>query len=74
VGREHCGETSFSRANTTLTAARDLAFGVLVPLYATDMQRGVGTGATILALLGASKFTSRYPARIRVAAITAPPA
>jgi hypothetical protein len=73
VGREHCGKTSFDRANTNLIAVRDLAVGVLAPLYATDMQRGVGTGATILVLLGASKFTGRYPARFRAAETTGRP-
>jgi hypothetical protein len=56
----------FLRANTVITAAWALAFLVmviadLVLLYMPEVHSRVGVLATILALVGAIKFTAWYP-------------
>jgi hypothetical protein len=62
----------FKRVNYVITAAWALAFTImvgadLVLLYAPDVPVRVGVVATILALVGAIKFTSWYPERARAA-------
>ncbi len=60
----------FIRANYVITAVWALAFGVmvaadLVMLGWPDVPMRVGIIATILALVGAIKFTSWYPERLQ---------
>ena len=68
VAREYWGSPRFVRTNYVITAVWALAFAVmvaadLVMLYATDLPPRVGIIATVLAIVGAVKFTSWYPER-----------
>ena len=73
VSREFWGSPEFARTNYVITGVWALAFAVmvgadLVLLYATDLPPRVGIIATILAIVGAIKFTAWYPERRRVQA------
>jgi hypothetical protein len=64
------GSSQFKHVNYVITAAWALAFVImvgadLVLLYAPDVPTRAGVIATILALVGAIKFTSWYPERAR---------
>jgi quinol-cytochrome oxidoreductase complex cytochrome b subunit len=66
AAREH--RDRFIRTNYVITAV--WAFAVLVMadlllLYAPDVPRWIGVGATVLALAGAVSSTGWYPARVR---------
>jgi hypothetical protein len=68
VAREHWNSAEFVRTNYVITAAWALAFAVMVAadlvlLYATALPPKFGIIATILAIVGAVKFTSWYPER-----------
>ncbi len=68
VPRAYWSSPDFLRVNRVITAVWALAFVVLVAsdlllLYAPSVPRHVGVTATILALVGAIKFTSWYPDR-----------
>ncbi len=70
VGRELWETPEFIRTNYVISAVWASAFVVmvvadLVLLYAPGLPPRVGIIATILALLGAVKFTSWYPDRMR---------
>jgi hypothetical protein len=72
VGREFWDRPEFVRTNYVITAVWAVAFGVMVAadllmLYATDLSPRVGIVVTILAIVGAFKFTSWYPERGRAA-------
>jgi hypothetical protein len=60
----------YIRVNYVVTAAWALAFAVIVAadcllLYAPDVSPRIGIIVTILAIVGAFKFTSWYPDRVR---------
>ena len=68
VAREHWDSPKFLRTNYVITAVWALAFAVLVIadlvlLYLPQLPPRVGIIATILALVGAVKFTGWYPTR-----------
>jgi len=70
VPPELWGSPRFVRANYIITAVWAAAFAVLVIadlvlLYLPQVPHRVGIVATILALVGAFKFTSWYPNRKR---------
>jgi hypothetical protein len=72
VTREVWDDPIFLRTNTIITAVWALAFAVLVLadlvlVYEPDVPPRVGIIATILALVGAIKFTGWYPERVRAA-------
>jgi hypothetical protein len=61
---------AFVRINYAVTTAWALAFAVmagadLLLIYLPSLPLAVGVGATILAMLGAIRFTSWYPDRVR---------
>jgi hypothetical protein len=63
----------FVRTNYVITAAWALAFVImviadLVLLYMPDVPPRYGIIATILALVGAFKFTGWYPDRVKAGA------
>jgi hypothetical protein len=73
VAHEFWGSPEFVRVNYVITAVWAVAFAVmviadLVLLYAPDLPPRIGIAATILAILGAFKFTSWYPERQRARA------
>ena len=70
VAPELWSSPGFVRANYAITAAWALAFLVMVAaelalLYIPGMPRRVGVVAIVLALVGAVRFTSWYPERVR---------
>jgi len=70
VAPEFWSSPGFVRANYAITAAWALAFLVMVAaelalLYAPGLPRRVGVVAIVLALVGAVRFTSWYPERVR---------
>jgi hypothetical protein len=70
VPQEHWNSPAFVRTNYVITAIWALAFAVLVIadlvlLYLPEVPHRVGILATILALVGAFKFTAWYPKRGR---------
>jgi hypothetical protein len=70
VAKEHWERPEFVRTNYVITAAWAIAFGVLVladivMLYVPDIPLRVGVIVSILALVGAYKFTVWYPERVR---------
>ncbi len=72
VGKEHWSSPEFIRANYVITAVWAGAFAImvladLILLYRPDLPPRVGIIATILALVGAIKFTGWYPDRDRAA-------
>jgi hypothetical protein len=74
VAPEHWGSPGFIRSNTVITSAWAFAFAVLVGadivmLYAPEIPPRFGVIATVLALVGAVKFTAWYPERRRAAVI-----
>jgi hypothetical protein len=74
VPAEHWGSREFVRTNYVISAVWALAFAVMVAadlvlLYATDLPPRVGIIATILAIVGALKFTAWYPERGRAPAV-----
>jgi len=73
VEREVWASKEFLRTNDVITAVWALAFLVLVIadavlLYAPDLPPRVGIIMTVLALVGAVKFTAWYPNRRRALA------
>jgi hypothetical protein len=75
VSKEHWATSEFVRTNYVVTAAWALAFTVLVVadlvlLYMPELPPRFGVVATILALVGAVKFTGWYPARNSIATLT----
>jgi hypothetical protein len=69
VAREFWESATFVRTNYIISAVWALAFGVmviadLVLLYAPELSPRIGVIATILAIVGAFKFTAWYPQRI----------
>jgi hypothetical protein len=74
VRREVWGTPGFIKTNYVITAVWALAFGALVIadlilVYVPGLPPRVGVIVTILALVGAVKFTSWYPDHRRSAAI-----
>jgi hypothetical protein len=72
VAPEFWSSPVFIRTNYVITAVWALAFAVMVAadllmLYATDLPPRIGIIATVLAIVGAVKFTSWYPERGRAA-------
>ena len=68
--REIWNTPAFLRTNDIITAVWALAFAVmvgadLVMLYLPDLPLKVGIGTTILAIVGAMRFTSWYPDRVQ---------
>lgn len=64
------GSPLFLRANQVITAVWAACFVVIVAadlllLYVPGVPAFVGIGATIAALIGAIRFTTRYPAHLR---------
>jgi hypothetical protein len=64
----------FIRTNYIVTTAWAVAFAVIVAadallLYAPQVPAAVGIAVTVLALLGAIRFTTWYPARVRARVI-----
>jgi len=73
VPRELWDKPGFVRTNTIITAAWAAAFAVLVAadlvmLYAPEVPQRYGIIATILAIVGAVRFTDWYRERARSAA------
>jgi hypothetical protein len=73
VAPEHWGNPGFVRTNYVITAAWALAFVILVAadvilVYVPSLPPRAGIAATVLALVGAVKFTEWYPARVRAQA------
>ena len=73
VAPELWGAPEFVRTNYVITAVWALAFAVmvvaeLVLLYVPDIPPRAGIVAIVLALVGAVKFTGRYPERRRAGA------
>jgi hypothetical protein len=71
VAPEHWANPGFIRTNYVITSVWALAFVVLVAsdatvVYLPSLPSIVGLGATVLALVGAVKFTGWYPTRARV--------
>lgn len=63
--------SAFIRTNYIITAVWALAFAVmvgadLVMLYLPNLPLKVGIGATVLAIVGAARFTSWYTDHVRV--------
>lgn len=74
VAREFWDSPEFVRTNYVITTVWALAFGIMVSadlalLYVPDLPSRVGIIATILAIVGAFKFTSWYPERRRTARV-----
>ncbi len=70
VPQEAWGSPEFIRTNYVITAVWALAFVVLVIadlilIYRPDLPPRIGIVATVLALVGAIKFTAWYPERVR---------
>jgi hypothetical protein len=70
VPEEFWSSPQFVRTNYVITAVWALAFAVLVVadlilLYVPELPPRVGIIATIAALVGAIKFTSWYPERVK---------
>lgn len=70
VAPELWARPEFIRTNYVITAAWALAFAVmvvteLVLLTLLNVRRRIGVIATVLALVGAVKFTGWYPERTR---------
>jgi hypothetical protein len=70
VARELWDQPAFIRTNIVITAVWALAFVVLVLadltlVYHPDVPPRVGIIVTVLALVGAIKFTGWYPQRVR---------
>lgn len=70
VASAHWNSPSFLRTNTVITAVWALAFLVMVTadlvlIYMPDVHPRVGIIATVLALVGAIKFTGWYPERAK---------
>lgn len=68
VPQELWSEPEFIRTNNVITAVWAAAFGVmvvadLVMLFVPTVPLRAGIVATILAILGAARFTTRYPER-----------
>ena len=68
VPREHWNSPTFVRTNVVITAVWALAFALLVAadvvmLYAPDVPHQVGVAVTVLALIGAFRFTEWYSDR-----------
>lgn len=75
VTRECWDRPEFIQTNYVITAVWALAFVVMVAadmtlLYAPALPPRIGIIATILAIVGAVKFTSWYPERQRTAAVS----
>lgn len=73
VSRDLWDSPVFVRTNYVITAAWALAFAAMVVadllmLYVPDIPRSVGIVITVLALVGAFKFTKSYPDRQRARA------
>lgn len=72
VARKSWDSTVFVRTNYVITAIWGAAFAILVAadlmlVYAPALPPQVAIGVTILALVGAVKFTAWYPQRARAA-------
>jgi hypothetical protein len=70
VARELWDSPTFVRTNYVITSVWALAFAVMAAadallLYAPDVPAKVGIVATIVALVGAIRFTGWYPERVR---------
>ncbi|GJG89523.1 hypothetical protein tb265_47040 [Gemmatimonadetes bacterium T265] len=78
VPRAVWDEPGFVRTNTTITAAWALAFAAMVAvdfawLVRPDLPPRVVVVVTLVALVGAARFTGWYPERARTAASSALP-
>lgn len=72
VAQEYWSTPEFLRTNYIITAVWALAFAVMVAaeaaiLYVPAVSQRVGVWVTILAIIGAYKFTDWYPNRQKVA-------
>lgn len=66
--REHWDSPLFLRINYVITAVWALAFAVMVAadlvlVYRPDLPSKYGIIVTVLAIIGAVKFTQKYPER-----------
>jgi hypothetical protein len=70
VSPEHWHSQSFIRTNYVITAAWAVAFLALIAadllmIYVPEVPQHVGIWMTVIALVGAIKFTGFYPAYVR---------
>jgi hypothetical protein len=75
VARELWNSRVFVHTNYVITTVWALAFAVMVIadlllVYTPELSPGVGIVVTVLVIVGAFKFTSWYPARVRARAVT----